>query len=574
MKKNVFSIILPVILLLCACQSDDTVKNSELMLLSESVEVASEGGAYEILYKIGNRRDDELPSATTEAEWISGIDCSEYGRIRFVVDSNEAAPERNNVVTLSFEGVQYDVTVSQAAGFTVENQCDLFVQAAYYGDSFYDNENYYLNLGDKPVDEVGRYDVNGSYYRLNLFGPKAESLERVILPEGTYVYDSDNTFADWTFSAEYSSALYKGQELAFKQATLDVVYEGDLCRMTLVAVFKDGSSHSAVYQGEGVFQDYSLRWIEADIDIQAIDGFSAYVEEMESAVYKANMNMRFIDSELNNGHLVPPGNILVLVGNIPMGMGGKILPGTWEISETVKDTGTLFPGRCERFFGPFAGWTVVQSYDASGNISYGLITSGTVTISEAGNDEYTFDIEMKTRNGKRITCHYTGPMIVDGYPQPADDKKLPMDYEVQLPTERITAVASTLYDGYDEIKWTIDLREVNSHYQFVNDQLKLEITCAGPSAADGPTPGVYTVGKGVGTVTAGTFRPTFQVMSFYVGRDENSQIFQGAAVAGGDLKLDKNEDGTYTIEFDFLDDQVEPKRFYGSWTGELDITIF
>ena len=37
------------------------------------------------------------------------------------------------------------------------------------------------------------------------------------------------------------------------------------------------------------------------------------------------------------------------------------------------------------------------------------------------------------------------------------------------------------------------------------------------------------------------------------------------------MSLTKNDDGTWNIQFDFTDQQAEPRHFTFDWTGEISI---
>ena len=86
-----------------------------------------------------------------------------------------------------------------------------------------------------------------------------------------------------------------------------------------------------------------------------------------------------------------------------------------------------------------------------------------------------------------------------------------------------------------------------------------------------PRPGIYKVSttNEPGCVVAGSFAIDNLVWSLYLNFNEEGKIVRGAAVRDGELEMIKNEDGTWTLNFDFLDGQEEPKRFYGTWTGML-----
>lgn len=580
MKKLIFSLLL--VLLAVSCTQEEPVKDTEpeFTLITESIEAVVEGGDYEIQYNIENPESDSFVNAEVKCDWIADIDCEEFGLIRFKVLPNETYEQRKDTICVSALGEVYEVPVVQAGmeepvvTYDVEIECPVLVQSSYWGDqTFYKNHNYFLHFSDLPVDEFGRYDAEGSYFKMNLLGPAPENRKDPRLPAGVYKYDPDNTFDEWTFSQEHSSILCKYEELSYTEATLTVSYDENGCNMDLVATLSNGKSYHAYYNGEGVFYDSSIEWLDHDIKTNAIDAFSFYIEEMTNARYNANLNIKFIDSPLDNaGYLTAPGNLVQFIGRVPLTADGKIVPGTWNVAEeSVNGEGVLFPGYCTRFYGPLASGTLIESHDADNNVTMGLVESGSVTVTQDG-DIYTFNYTFLTEQGITVSGSYTGPVVVDNFPEPTEDLKLSRDYELYLPADKIQAQA-TFYKSGSGSNWILDIRQMNESYKFVGDQLKLDMYCEGTTREEGPTPGTYTVssGKEIGTVKAGTFKPTFQIPSFYVARDNDNNILQGASVADGEVTLVKNDDGTYTVTFDFLDDQPEPKRFYGTWTGNFEI---
>lgn len=551
---------------------------------TESITADPEGGYYEIVYKLENPVDEFEVKASSEQDWISAFTYGD-GKVGFDVAANRDGNRREGSVNVTYGNSGFEVPVIQdtvasedpGVEYDVEIECGELVQSSYWGDqTFYKPHNYFLHFADLPVDEYGRYDAEGSYFKMNLLGPAPENRKDPRLPAGVYTYDPDNTFGEWTFSQEHSSVLVKYVELSYEEATLTVSYEGGVCSMDLVATLSDGQSYHAYYRGDGVFYDSSIEWLDHDVDMDVIDAFSFYIEEMSGARYNANLNIKFIDSPLDDmGYLTPPGNVITFIANVPLSADGKILPGTWNVAEEKTGSeGVVFPGYCTRFYGPMPAGTLIESHDAADNATCGLVESGSVTVTEE-NDVYTFIYDFTTQQGQRVTGTYTGPVVVDNFPQPSDDLTLSRDYELYLPADKIQAQA-TYYSTENGSNWVLDIRQMNESYKFIGDQLKIDMYCTGTTFEEGPTPGTYTVssGKENGTISKGSFKPTFHLPSCYVGRDDESNIIQGAAVADGELTLVKNDDGTYTVTFDFLDAQEEPKRFYGSWTGTFEMVQF
>lgn len=89
-------------------------------------------------------------------------------------------------------------------------------------------------------------------------------------------------------------------------------------------------------------------------------------------------------------------------------------------------------------------------------------------------------------------------------------------------------------------------------------------------------PGIYSVNGGdnsIGKIIPGTFTPQTNVGSKSVfakySEEEPGKVLKASGIKGGQVEVKKNSDGTWTIIYDLLDDQVTPKRITGSWTGNF-----
>ena len=279
-----------------------------------------------------------------------------------------------------------------------------------------------------------------------------------------------------------------------------------------------------------------------------------------------HINIKITDSPLDaSGYLQYPGNVLTIVGNVKLMDNGMPAPGMWEISSEYDGSeNSLWQGECVRFGSPFPAGVEVNSYDAMGNVTVGLVESGYVYLS-GGGDNYEMRWEFTTRNRKMITGTYTGPIVVAGAPI-VDTTLLQEDYEVNLENLNVTSCYYSQWSG--DLK--IDLAWMNPEtIAYVGDNMRIRIIPE--EGVTEPVPGVYKVSatNEPGCVVAGSFAVDNPVWSLYLEFNEEGKIIRGAAVRDGQLELKKNDDGTWTIDFTFYDQQDEPKCFYGTWTGVL-----
>lgn len=117
--KKIFSLLM--MLSVCAsvfisCSDDDEKPMPELKLLTESVDVNSEGGEYTLSYQLLNPIDDVKVKADSGAEWITVTDVTD-NTVRFTVAANTIYENRNSEIILSYPGVMDAVKCKISQGF-------------------------------------------------------------------------------------------------------------------------------------------------------------------------------------------------------------------------------------------------------------------------------------------------------------------------------------------------------------------------------------------------------------------------------------------------------------------------
>lgn len=114
--KKLFYLLLALPLALISCETPDdgtTPGDVTFKLTSETtVNFAAEGGEGAITYTLEGAEENALPTATTEAEWITIETIAE--NIAFSVAANESEADRSGVIAVGFKGTNYNVTIKQA----------------------------------------------------------------------------------------------------------------------------------------------------------------------------------------------------------------------------------------------------------------------------------------------------------------------------------------------------------------------------------------------------------------------------------------------------------------------------
>lgn len=310
--------------------------------------------------------------------------------------------------------------------------------------------------------------------------------------------------------------------------------------------------------------------------------YSWYLEEMNED-RNANLNITLYENIDADGWVVVPSSVLIFVGRGEFDDDGNLIPGTFTITndEEASDY-TFLAGDCINFMNaPFPTSTNFCYYydpENSSAIQVGLAQSGTVEIEKNG-DNYTLTYDLTTDKGKKLTGSYTGPIVVQDAPKVIEKNEwdLSEDHELSFIAPNINVQAfGSKYTISGAYTWQFQFKQYNENWQYVSDQLVIEVVCD-LNESEEPVSGVFQISDSdeVGTARKGTFNMSGGVDGFGLGTYfkyyENDVVRWAAGANGGEVEITKNDDGTYTITFDFLDGQAEPKHFKGTWTGELEI---
>lgn len=117
MKKILF--IIPLLIMAAGCTKEDKLA-SRLILDSDTVNVSGTGGAAEIGYTIENPAEGQSVKALSGESWITDIDESTEGVIRFNVAQNLTEETREAAVEVSYGSVKTYFTVIQSDEIPVE----------------------------------------------------------------------------------------------------------------------------------------------------------------------------------------------------------------------------------------------------------------------------------------------------------------------------------------------------------------------------------------------------------------------------------------------------------------------
>ncbi len=254
-----------------------------LTLIGEDVINLERAGKMVVIeYTLENKNYDDYVYAKTSADWVYSIDCSKSGKVTLGVATNMSGKDRETKVTVGYGSASFDLMVKQSGSGDINfNASKLW--GDYYGDALTPGAgNYWIFLTDRSFDTEDNSYPNATYYRIDAYGPLATGSGIVAIPDGTYKYDPNNTYAQWTFTAEWSgfwvtdANAHRDEILKFEDATL--VVEGN--KITLTAKI-NGEQHNVTFEGENALLDCRnsvtvLTTLDGDYEADLSDHYMIY----------------------------------------------------------------------------------------------------------------------------------------------------------------------------------------------------------------------------------------------------------------------------------------------------------
>ena len=259
-------------------QSSEATTPILTLVGEDEINLERAGTKVNIEYTLENENAEDYIFAKTSADWVYSIDCSKSGKVTLGVATNMSGKERETKVTVGYGTASFDIMIKQSGSGDINFNAPI-LWGDYYGDALTPGAaNYWFFLSDRGFDIEGTSLPNTTYYRIDAYGPLASTTGIVPIPDGTYTYDPDNTYAQWTFTAEWSgfwvtdSNAHRDEISKFEKGSTLVV-EGK--KITLNAVV-NGEVHHVTYEGDNALLDSQhdvtvLTTLEGDYDTDLSD---------------------------------------------------------------------------------------------------------------------------------------------------------------------------------------------------------------------------------------------------------------------------------------------------------------
>ncbi|MBR5769942.1 MAG: BACON domain-containing protein [Alistipes sp.] len=263
-------------------QSSEAVTPILTLVGEDVINLERAGETVVINYTLENTNPVDYVYAKTTADWVYSIECK-GGKVTLGVATNMSGKERETKVTVGYGTASFDVMVKQSGSGDINFNAPT-LWGDYLGDALTPGAgNYWFFLTDRSFDTEGKSYPNATYYRIDAYGPLANGSGIVAIPDGTYTYDPNNTYAQWTFTAEWSgfwvtdANANRDAILKFEEGATLVV-EGN--KITLNAKV-NGEQHNVVFEGENALLDSRgnvtvLTTLDGDYEADLSDHYMVY----------------------------------------------------------------------------------------------------------------------------------------------------------------------------------------------------------------------------------------------------------------------------------------------------------
>lgn len=361
------------------------------------------GTVLNIEYRLENRNPVDYVFVKSSADWIYSINTEREGVVSLGIATNKTKALRETVITVGYGSASFDVKLSQRGDGDINFRASK-LSGEYLGDALTPGVgNYWFILSDRGFKEDGTALPSATYYRIDAYAPAYQGYESCPpIANGTYTFDKDDTYAEWTFTAEYSGFWVtntngkRDEAIAtFESGTMTV----ESGKVTLDVVV-NGEAHHVVFVGDTTLVDnqssitiYST--LDGDYDADLSNHYMVY--ECYGDYYDFGYtNWMFVLAPENGYGDCFQFDIITGYQDIESGFTGDY------ISSDFLAMNSFIPGwtdgvnmQCSWFF------TANQSEVAP-------LRGGEMSVKENPDGTFSVDIKVKDDLRNTITGHWTG----------------------------------------------------------------------------------------------------------------------------------------------------------------------
>ena len=520
-----------------SCNKDEkpetAVTDPEFKPLSETTfNVDKAGGSFEFLYDIVNPTEDMVIAELQEGvDWITEPDTrSTFGKVTFDVLPNEEETSREASISLSYGSLGVELKVIQSEGEVIPayqiNIKEIDYMAVTWDVTAKDQEMPYINMiVDKESWDA--YDSFEEFFKFSLI-----------------------TINQNAQSAGLTLEDYIEQSLIIYGDTLDVSTKG-LLPATEYVIYAVGLTPEQEMLSEVCYQSLTTKdmpMVDVNFTITCETSPTSVVISVTPDDDEVYYMFSFVDGSGHNPDDVRDSYQLYVNGLI----------------EEFREYGLNMP------IEQIIPWIASHGPDTYSSEEYGeeLTPSTTYTAFAVAVDLYTGIF-----NSEAALQEFT----TDEMPQGEWESTLTSDYELDLNGAVGTVQYKPGYYGTEDDNWIVNIKSADG---VSGDEIKLDFMAEAGSLEAGIPTGTYNVMSAspddmdpvAGDVLPGEYFYGY-LYTWYKGDfDADGKPQSVAPAKGGTLNVTNHGDGTYTIEFSFVDDSPLQNEFSGSWTGAITVS--
>lgn len=435
-----------------------------------------------------------------------------------------------------------------------------FSQCVYYGDEHQSKTGRYeLLMFTGTVDNSGKPTSAGNQYIIQLYSTVAADPTNAAPAAGTYLYDTKNSYAVNTISAE-GSKIWKYNDsgnktaLSFTDMSLTITGQGVSMNVEATVTFSDGSKVTVTGKD---FNFTTQSGSEINSDVNVTGGEYAVMIYFGDALKAGNTVYYLAFPNADGSEEID----LMLYGPATVGIKEAAIP-TGEIPFVAKPGNSgLAPGEL------YEDGSIFGSYYLNAkDEKYGLIESGTVRITEAGQGEFKIEVNTKSTNGYTIAGSVQGPVYLQNktaYSTLIDDHEVDFS-NIENPTAAFYGQLAETTTG----AWLISLPP--SANKPGSEGVDLQLFVASTTSKEIPT-GTFTTSNktDANTLYFGYVTEEGKIggSMYYTSSEQQGYVDDFAPFAGGQVTIEAAENDQYKITLAAIDDANN--NINGTWTGKL-----
>lgn len=355
------------------------------------------------------------------------------GNVRF----EQAADESWSVAGIGLSEVKSISRVKREGPVELDREAviDETAFAQYFGDSYESEKglaNYYFLLSNDDFASVGVTNVpahpGGYAVYFDLFGPLSDDHKNAIIPEGTYTASATkgqyvlNTGLAWACLNTDGTAQGL-KEIFFTEGSMEVKHVEGGYDIAGSLTTEDGETFSFHYAGNvhfidctGIEDGESGKYLHEDVVVEPVIVSDAIAASLSTDEYDEHWIAFFSTTNLTEDrqHCNEPGVKLRISFLAPKGeIAGTYIIGKmdgWSL-ENPKP-GVIYPGM---YMGSVAANTFVEKVMDDYSVRTAIVSGGTLSIVDNGDDTYTIDADFTTSTPDSaetytVKCSWTGTL--------------------------------------------------------------------------------------------------------------------------------------------------------------------